>query len=70
MDILASNQAREERKLEKQLHKLQHHLKRNTSRSESFGDSTAGAKDRKETGDVCGCESEDFKGNKRAMGKV
>jgi len=25
---------------------------------------------RKETGNVCGCESEDFEGNKSAVGKV
>jgi hypothetical protein len=46
-----------------------------TSQAESGGESLGRfdqprTKDRKEARDVCGCESEDFEGNKRTMGKV
>jgi len=46
-------------------------IERDTSGSESVGRfDQPGTKGRKEAGDVCGCESEDFEGNKSAMGKV
>jgi hypothetical protein len=44
---------------------------RNTSGSESFGRfDQPGTKGRKEARFICGCESEDWEGNKSAMGKV
>jgi hypothetical protein len=72
MKILAAIR-REERKLEKQLGRLQHQLNRIRAASgcKSFGRfDQPGTEGRKEAGDVCRCESEDFKGDESAVGKV
>src|SRR6266550_4646078 len=65
-----SNQARRE-KARKAVRQATAPVERNTSGSESFGRfDQPGTKGRKEARDVCGCESEDWEGNKIAVGKV
>src|SRR6266446_7641161 len=65
-----SNQARRE-KARKAVRQGPAPIERNTSGSKSVGRfDHPGTKGRKETCDVCGCESEDFEGNESAVGKV
>src|ERR1700674_3085494 len=65
-----SNQARRE-KARKAIRQATAPIEWNTSGSKSFGRfDQPRTKHRKEAGDVCGCESEDFEGNKSAMGEV
>src|ERR1700719_742083 len=65
-----SNQARRE-KARKAIRQATAPIERNTSGSESFGRfDQPGTKGRKEARLICSCESEDFEGNKSAVGKV
>src|SRR6266850_5123264 len=65
-----SNQARRE-KARKAVRQGTAPIEWNTSGSKSFGRfDQPRTRGRKEVGDVCGCESADFEGNKSAMGKV
>jgi type II secretory pathway pseudopilin PulG len=69
MDILAALK-QEEAKWEKQAEEARQQLETVRAAMKLFRGETGQTDHREETSDVCRCESEDFEGIKRAVGKV